>query len=431
MFKLKTYYDKEKLPTIYSPNVPLKSLSQKRKINYQNYFDQTFSNGIYDLNKNSYEQIKFLLKVMDNREKSNNFFAHNKIMTIYNKNRFKKNNNNSYANNNQRTKYKSYNNSQTHGLNSKTYLQNNSLNDTNVAFNESYHNFINNLKNKKLGLKTSQEKEISKDLDSNKLSPLILKKKYNNSKTKLTNNIKIISNKKKEESFGERLKKFFTPSTTSSIPKLNKLNDALNNNDNINKKKCPLCYKYIDIYRFNTHYNLHPSKIFSWLYLGSYQNACNAKDLKDLKINYILNCAAECENKNFPDINYFQAKISDLPNFNISIFFRKTNSFINKAKLSGKNILIHCQLGISRSTTCLIAYMIKYMGYSTVTALQFVKSKRPHIMPNFGFLQQLKNYEEKVKYEKDDLIEENNNNTDNKFVKTELRFGDFLKNKPV
>ena len=428
MFKLKTYYDKEKLPTIYSPNAPLKSLSQKRKINYQNFFDQTFSNGIYDLNKNSYEQIKFLLKVMDNREKSNNIFVHNKIMTIYNKNRFKKNTNNSYTNNNQRTKYKSYSN-QTHILNSKTYLQNNISNDTNIAFNESYHNFINNLKNKKLSLKTSQGKEISKDFENNKLNPLILKKKYNNSKTKLTNNIKIINNKKKEESFGERLKKFFTPNTTSSVPKLN---EARNNIENINKKKCPLCYKYIDIYRFNTHYNLHPSKIFSWLYLGSYQNACNSKDLKDLKINYILNCAAECENKNFPEINYFQAKISDLPNFNISIFFKKTNSFINKAKLSGKNILIHCQLGISRSTTCLIAYMIKYMGYTTVSALQFVKSKRPHIMPNFGFLQQLKNYEEKIKYEKDDSFEENNNNDNNiKFVKTELRFNDFLKNKSV
>ena len=154
MFKLKTYYDKEKLPTIYSPNAPLKSLSQKRKINYQNFFDQTFSNGIYDLNKNSYEQIKFLLKVMDNREKSNNIFVHNKIMTIYNKNRFKKNTNNSYTNNNQRTKYKSYSN-QTHVLSSKTYLQNNISNDTNIAFNESYHNFINNLKNKKLSLKTS------------------------------------------------------------------------------------------------------------------------------------------------------------------------------------------------------------------------------------------------------------------------------------
>ena len=198
----------------------------------------------------------------------------------------------------------------------------------------------------------------------------------------------------------------------------------------------------IDIYRFNTHYNLHPSKIFNWLYLGSYQNACNIKDLKDLKINYILNCAVECQNKNYENIIYYQAKIHDLPNFNISIFFSKTNNFINKAKLAGKNILIHCQLGISRSTTCLIAYMIKYMGYNTVSAMQFIKNKRPHIMPNFGFLQQLKNYEDKIKFDKND--NDNNNNINNinnninninknndfKFNKTELKFNGFIKNFP-
>ena len=77
-----------------------------------------------------------------------------------------------------------------------------------------------------------------------------------------------------------------------------------------------------------------------------------------MKIGYVLNCAAECENKNFADIIYFQVKLNDFPNFNISSFFLLINEFINKAKLSGKNILIHCQLGISRSTTCLIAYMI-------------------------------------------------------------------------
>ena len=53
-------------------------------------------------------------------------------------------------------------------------------------------------------------------------------------------------------------------------------------------------------------------------------------------------------------------------------------------------------------------------------------------MPNFGFLQQLKNCEEKIKYEKDDSFEENNNNDNNiKLIKTELRFNDFLKNKSV
>ena len=175
MFKLKTYYEKEKLPTIYSPNAHLKSLSQKKKINYQNIFDQTFSNGIYDLNKNNLEKIKILLKEMDGKEKFNS--VHNKVMTIYAKNRTKNNNDNSYNYNNQRTRYKSYNN-QTNISNSKTHFKNSALNETNIAFNVNYQNFINNLKKKKLNLKTSQTKEISKDFDINKLRPLMLKKPW-------------------------------------------------------------------------------------------------------------------------------------------------------------------------------------------------------------------------------------------------------------
>ena len=254
----------------------------------------------------------------------------------------------------------------------------------------------------------------------------MLKKNFEIGKKIILNNIKIV-NKRKEESFGERLKIFFTPSTTSSRSKYNKINDS--NFTNLNKKKCPLCHKMIDIYRFNTHYNLHPSKIFNWLYLGSYQNACNIKDLQDLRIYYVLNCTAECENKDYPDIEYYQARINDLPNFNISVFFKKTNQFIHQAKASGKSILIHCQLGISRSTTCLIAYMIKYLGYTTINALQFIKTKRPYVMPNFGFLQQLKNYEEKVKFNKNENNNETNNS--NKDQKKEKNFLEFLKNNPV
>ena len=74
--------------------------------------------------------------------------------------------------------------------------------------------------------------------------------------------------------------------------------------------------------------------------------------------------------------------------------------------------------------------MIKYLGYTTVTALQYIKTKRPHIMPNFGFLQQLKNYEQQIQFENNGINnrETNNNNiNDNKFIKTELKFNEFLK----
>ena len=429
MFKLNKYNEKEKekLPTIYSSKFFPKSNSQKRKINYQNIFDQTFSNSTYDLNKYNYDKMKNLLKDVESKNKLN--LVHNKIMTIYNKNRMQKVNN------------RFYNNYRNKSYNSQTQIQRNIVNEVNIEFGESYNDFINNIKKNKYDLK-----EISKAMDNNKLQtlknkyspkrnmPFILKNQNlnSNNKKKLSkNNIKIVS-KKKEDSFGERLKKFFMPNKANALNKTNKLNDA--NLENINKRKCSLCNKYIDIYRFNTHVNLHPSQIFSWLYLGSYQNACNLTDLKDLKINYILNCAEECQNKNYPDINYFQVKINDFPNFNISLYFKKTNEFINQAKLSGKNILIHCQLGISRSTTCLIAYMIKYMGYTTASAIQYIKNKRPHIMPNFGFLQQLKNYEVKNKYEKDDIDEFNDNynkNSNIKFVKKELKLNEFLKKFPV
>ena len=427
MFKLNKLYDKEKLPTIYSPNVINKSLSQKRKINYQNNFDQTYSNNIYDLNKNNLSKIASLIKGNDNKNKYNS--VNNKIMTIYNKNNNIKNYNKYSINDYYNFRTKSYSNSPQikKGLDNK------------IAFNESYNYFINTMKFKKYHLKINESaNETSKNNNNEKLNQITIKTKYpskintpmKSSNQTITygknhsNNIKIIF-RKKEDSFGDRLRKFFMPSTTSPLHKFPE-----KNSESPTKKKCPLCHKLVDIYRFNTHINLHPSKILNWCYLGSYQNACNYADLKDLKINYVLNCAAECQNKNFPEINYFQVKVNDFPNFNISLFFNKTNEFINKAKLSGGNILIHCQLGISRSTTCLIAYMIKNMGYSTVTAMQFIKNKRPQIMPNFGFLQQLKNYEQRLKFENNNELNDNNNisnNNSKRFVKTELKFNDFFK----
>ena len=176
-----------------------------------------------------------------------------------------------------------------------------------------------------------------------------------------------------------------------AINLLNKNNN--NNNSMLNKRKCPLCYREVDYYRYRFHLNLHPSKVLEWLYLGSYRDARNIKGLKDLKINYVLNCAIECLDSYPSNIKYCHLKINDMPSFQIIPFFEKATSFINNAHLNNGNILVHCQLGISRSTTCVIAYFIKYLGYTAMDALTFIKRKRPQVMPNFGFLQQLNKYE--------------------------------------
>ena len=160
------------------------------------------------------------------------------------------------------------------------------------------------------------------------------------------------------------------------------------------KKKCDICHKFIDSHLFKIHYNSHPSKIFDWLYLGSFFNACDIKELKFNGINNILNCAIECHNTKLPDdIQELHLNIKDLENFDIINYFEEANEYINYCKLEGNTLLVHCKFGISRSASFIIAYLIKYSKLAVDDALKFVKEKRSKIKPNKGFINQLYEYE--------------------------------------
>ncbi|KAK3681611.1 protein-tyrosine phosphatase-like protein [Podospora appendiculata] len=54
----------------------------------------------------------------------------------------------------------------------------------------------------------------------------------------------------------------------------------------------------------------------------------------------------------------------------------------------GGGVLIHCEMGVSRSATALIAYLMRTHQWSFDTALGFVKEKRK-IRPNSNFKEQL------------------------------------------
>ena len=427
MDKIKSFNDK-KLPTIYSSNINhLKSISPEIKSNITNSFNYSiFNKKVKNSNSSYYNDKK---NIIDNKfDKQQNYIPYlkiainnkdeinsdkNQILTQYNNNNilFQKQNLDGLLDRLKQKSKKIQN----------SILSNRILNisKNNNLFNDSYYNYIYNLKIKK-------EEALKKNDDIKEKTEYNydIKPSSTNSSFKLKNDISDsnsinIERKNTIKLIDDKLSVSATPN------KLKIVNKTINNNSQFprfyssnrnnvfgisndfstsrssslsNKRLCPLCHKEVDYYKYRSHLNMHPSQIFNWLYLGSYRNACDVKDLQNLKINYILNCAIECENKNLPsDINVFHAKINDYPYFQISSYFDKTNSFINKAKLSGGNILIHCQLGISRSTTCLIAYMIKHLGYTTLSALQHIKRKRPQVMPNFGFIHQLKNYEDKLK----------------------------------
>lgn len=63
--------------------------------------------------------------------------------------------------------------------------------------------------------------------------------------------------------------------------------------------------------------------------------------------------------------------------------------FIEEEKDKGEFILVHCRAGISRSSTVVIAYLMKYKQWSLKKAFIYTKLKRKSIFPNQSFFKEL------------------------------------------
>ena len=164
------------------------------------------------------------------------------------------------------------------------------------------------------------------------------------------------------------------------------------------KVQCTICNKFIESHLHKIHVNAHPTQIFKWMYLGTFDTACDITELRRLGINYILNVASDCKNTVLPEnIKELHLKVKDEETFDIFDYFEKGNAFINKVRSKGGVILIHCKFGISRSPTFVIAYLIKYFRFTVQTALIFLRKRRPQVKPNDGFIEFLNKYEKSFK----------------------------------
>lgn len=54
----------------------------------------------------------------------------------------------------------------------------------------------------------------------------------------------------------------------------------------------------------------------------------------------------------------------DIPSFDMTKHFNAGIEFIQANRKKGNNILVHCHAGISRSSTMVIAYLMKTIGWS-------------------------------------------------------------------
>lgn len=59
---------------------------------------------------------------------------------------------------------------------------------------------------------------------------------------------------------------------------------------------------------------------------------------------------------------------------------------------SGRAVLVHCKMGVSRSGSSVIAYAMKQQRWTLDTALSYVRERRSIVKPNEGFMKQLQTY---------------------------------------
>jgi len=151
------------------------------------------------------------------------------------------------------------------------------------------------------------------------------------------------------------------------------------------------------------------------LYLGPVSSARDEAALRADGITHVLNVATQIDTQQFETVQVRHLRIYDSPQQVLPL--EQATQFLAQALLFSQNAantnkcLVHCYAGQSRSASLVIYFLLKYgnyfvkdrkdngndwspdMGFSLQQAMEWVKSRKPDICPNFGFAAQLEQAE--------------------------------------
>ncbi|XP_029295806.1 dual specificity protein phosphatase 26-like [Cottoperca gobio] len=137
----------------------------------------------------------------------------------------------------------------------------------------------------------------------------------------------------------------------------------------------------------------HADEVWPRLYIGDQNSAENRADLSKHRVTHILN-AAHSKRGVQPhiyegmEVSYMGIEAHDSCGFDMSVKFQAAADFIHRALSRGGKVLVHCHVGVSRSATLVLAYLMLKHNLSLVEAICAVKDNRG-VIPNRGFLRQL------------------------------------------
>ncbi|GBG30556.1 Dual specificity protein phosphatase, putative [Hondaea fermentalgiana] len=139
-----------------------------------------------------------------------------------------------------------------------------------------------------------------------------------------------------------------------------------------------------------------PSRIIAGLYLGTEYNASDFGTLQNIGVTTIINVTKEIKDFYPGHFDYLRISVKDHETSDLHAHFAEACEKIAHARAEGHTVFVHCQRGISRSATIVIAFLMQSRRLSFADAYNIVKRNRPIIKPNRGFIKQLTRFEEEV-----------------------------------
>lgn len=150
------------------------------------------------------------------------------------------------------------------------------------------------------------------------------------------------------------------------------------------------------------------NEVVSGLFIGN-KWSTDPNVLNQYNINCVLNVStpeADVNRGRYKLDSHVIMKIEDIPTPLVSkkMFsevipnaMRYLDTYLNPEAPSNKRVLVHCNAGISRSATVILAWLMKTYGMTRDTSIQFLRSRRSIIHPNDGFMRVLKEWEDHLK----------------------------------
>ncbi|XP_036427794.1 dual specificity protein phosphatase 13-like [Colossoma macropomum] len=160
-----------------------------------------------------------------------------------------------------------------------------------------------------------------------------------------------------------------------------------------NQRKEYLCVKDLEKVLDSCTLELNQiDEVWPNLYIGNVRIAQNRAALQRMGITHILN-AAHSKRGSIGDQNFYGTSFvycgipaEDSSYFDLDIYFRSAADFIHKGlKTPDGKVLVHCIMGMSRSSTLVLAYLMLYHHMPLRSAIQRLIRKRA-IYPNRNFL---------------------------------------------